>query len=155
MRKTITFIACLAVCALAAFIGTLATIPSVPHWYANLHKPAFNPPNWVFGPAWTILYFMMAVALYLFITKPSAGSKTGGYIFFFSQLIMNSGWSVTFFGRHEVFNAFLLIIALLVFILLTILFFSRISKVSAWLLVPYIAWVTFAAFLNFYIWQLN
>lgn len=155
MNKVFLFISCILLCAAAALAGTLATIPQIPVWYAGLVKPGFNPPNWAFGPAWTLLYIMMAIALYLFILKPGKLSKAGGYIFFFSQLIMNAGWSVVFFGRHEIYQAFLLIIVLWFFILLTILFFYRINPVSAYLLIPYICWVTFAAFLNFYIWQLN
>lgn len=155
MRKIITFIACLLITASAGLIGRLATTSQIPHWYADLHKPSFNPPNWVFGPAWGILYIMMATALYLVIVKPVSISKFGAYSVFFIQLILNSAWSVIFFGLHHVFVAFLVIMVLWFFILLCILVFSRISKTAAYLMIPYIAWVTFAAFLNFYIWQLN
>ena len=97
----------------------------------------------------------MATALYLVIIKPVSISKVGAYIIFFTQLILNSAWSVVFFGLHHVYEAFIVIMVLWFFILLSILIFSRISKTAAYLLIPYIAWVTFAAFLNFYIWQLN
>lgn len=155
MKKIITLIACILICASAGVIGRLATTSQIPHWYADLHKPSFNPPNWVFGPAWGILYIMMAVALYLVIIKPTGVSKVGAYLVFFIQLILNSAWSVVFFGMHHVYEAFIVIMVLWFFILLSILLFNRISKTAALLLIPYIAWVTFAAFLNFYIWQLN
>ncbi len=141
---------------LAGFIGSLFTSPSIPTWYAILTKPTFNPPNWLFAPVWVSLYFLMAVSAYLVWNRSL--EKTGvkiALIFYAIQLVLNSFWSIIFFGLRQPFYAFLEIIILWLFIFLTILSFWKISKPAALLLLPYISWVTFAALLNFSLWQLN
>ncbi len=137
-------------------IGSLATFSQINSWYATLVKPSFNPPNWIFGPVWTILYALMGIALYLVWLKglkKSEGRLALGA--FALQLILNVKWSFLFFGLHWPLVAFVEIVLLWLAIVLTIRTFSIISKPAAWFLVPYLLWVSFAAALNFAIWYLN
>jgi len=140
----------------AGIVGSFFTIPSVPAWYATLSKPSFNPPAWVFGPVWTTLFVLMGIAAFL-IWKKGFNQKGVGIALgiFLGQLILNTLWSVLFFGRHNPGAAFLEIIFLWFAILITIIAFFKISKPAASLLVPYILWVSFAAYLNYSIWMLN
>lgn len=140
----------------AAFIGSLFTMPAIPIWYATLPKPAFTPPSWLFGPVWTILFLMMAAAVYLVWKKGSRhrGVRVALYVFI-AQLILNVSWSIIFFGFHNTGFALFEIIILWMTILMTIAAFRRVSKPAAWLLVPYIAWVTFAVILNAAIWDIS
>jgi translocator protein len=143
-------------------IGSLFTVPSIPNWYVNLSKPTFNPPAWIFAPVWTILFIMMGVAAFLIW---SAHDKTSerqekmaaklALVIFIVQLALNAFWSIIFFGMHNPGGALVEIVFLWLAILATIIAFFKISKPAAWLLVPYILWVSFASFLNFSIWQLN
>lgn len=151
MKKTFKLVVSLLICQLAGFIGSLFTAPAIDSWYAGLVKPSFNPPNWLFAPVWTALFFLMGYALYLIWEK---GALKPMLIFFF-QLVLNVAWSFLFFYLHLPFYAFLEIILLWLAILLTILFFARTSRPAAFLLLPYLLWVGFAAFLNFSIWRLN
>ena len=121
-------------------------------WYSQLSKPLFNPPNWVFAPMWTLLYILMGIALYLAI-KNNAGKKA--MILFGLQLILNTLWTILFFGMQNPLLAFIEIILLWILILLTIIEFYKKSKVAAYLLIPYILWVGFATILNFAIFYLN
>jgi tryptophan-rich sensory protein len=140
---------------LAGIIGSLFTITSSNSWYANLIKPSFNPPNWIFGPVWTLLYLLMGVSLYLiWVSKNSRNRKIGLYLFF-TQLVLNSLWSILFFGLQNPLFAFIEIIILWLAILLTIIYFYKVNKKAAYLLIPYILWVTFATILNFSIFILN
>lgn len=132
----------------AGGIGSLATVPNIPTWYANLDKPAFQPPNWVFGPVWSTLYLLMGIALWLVWTAKTKDSKKRAYILFGAQLVLNALWSLVFFGLHWTWLAVVVIVALWIVIALTIREFAKFSKPAAWLLVPYIAWVTFASVLN-------
>jgi tryptophan-rich sensory protein len=145
----------IAVCFLAAAIGGVATTSSVNGWYAQINKPSWNPPDWIFGPVWTILYLMMGASAWL-VWKQSDFSKARLALGFFAiQLALNITWSVLFFGLRQPGWAFVEIIALWVSIALTIVLFYKHSKLAAGLLVPYLLWVTFAAGLNFAIWSLN
>jgi len=150
----VLFVAALLLCQVAGGIGALATMPSIPGWYAALHKPAFNPPNWIFGPVWTVLYIMMGVALFLVARRGFRKFASALRVFLF-QLVLNSLWSVVFFGMHRPGAAFAVILVLLAAIIWTIALFRRPSLTAAWLLVPYAAWVSFASVLNFAVWQLN
>lgn len=137
-------------------VGSYFTIPEISGWYQTINKPSWNPPNWIFGPVWTTLYVLMGIALYLVWKTPnSIGNKTIAVSLFIIQLGLNFLWSVIFFSLHQPGWAFVEIILLWIFILLTIFSFSPINKISAWLLVPYICWVSFAMILNHAIWQLN
>lgn len=141
---------------LAGFIGSFFTTPSIPGWYENLEKPFFTPPNWVFGPAWTVLYVLMGAAFFLIWREGfwKRNVRTAVY-FFFIQLILNILWSVIFFGLQSPFFAFIEIIVLWTLILITIVKFYPISEKAAYLMMPYLLWVSFATFLNFAVLLLN
>lgn len=138
------------------FSGSFFTITGTGSWYQQITKPSWNPPNWIFGPVWTTLYVLMGIALYL-VWKAERREKTKkiALLLFSTQLVFNFFWSLIFFGQHQIGWAFVEIIALFILILLTILSFAKINKTAAWLMVPYISWVSFAAILNYTIWQLN
>jgi len=144
------------VCQLAGLIGSIFTRASVSTWYVTLNKPSFTPPSWVFGPAWITLYVLMGISAFLVWSKGFNNREVKvALIFFGIQLILNAFWSAAFFGLRSPFAGLIVIAALWVFILLTILFFFRVSLTAGVLLLPYIAWVSFAAVLNFSIWRLN
>ena len=144
------------ICLLAGFMGSFFTAPSIPTWYATLKKPSFNPPDWLFAPVWTTLFFLMGISLYLVWSKglDKEGVKRAVFIFVI-QLVLNIAWSFLFFGLKSPFFAFLEIILLWLAILITIIRFYPISKTAAFLLLPYIIWVSFASILNFFIVRLN
>lgn len=144
------------VCFAAAAVGSLYTAPAIPTWYASLQKPAWNPPNWVFGPVWTLLYLMMAVAVWLvWRERGLAGAAALAIALFAIQLILNSLWSIIFFGWRRPGLALVEIFFLWAAIFATMLSFWRISNAAGWLMWPYLLWVTFAGFLNLSIWKLN
>lgn len=146
----------IALCQLAGVIGSIFTVQAIPTWYADLNKPAFSPPNWVFGPAWIGLYTLMGIALYLIWQKTTKSKFKGlGLKLFYSQLALNAVWSMLFFGLKSPVLGFVDIVFLWISIVLTIYYFAKTSRVAALLLVPYIVWVSFASVLNFFIWQLN
>ncbi len=140
-------------------IGTVAgfvTTPQIGNWYANLHKPSFNPPDWLFGPTWTLLYIMMAIAAYLVWEKRSKSTAyVSACIIYFIQLLFNFLWSIIFFELHQILGALIIIGLLFISIMMNIVAFKRINKAAAWLLAPYLLWVTFAGILNFNIYILN
>ena len=140
-------------------VGSLAgyfTASSVTGWYTTLVKPSFNPPNWLFAPVWTSLYIMMGIALFLVWNSGAAEDvKRTAVTLFIVQLVLNFLWSFVFFYAQQPGWALDNIILMWIFIFLTILWFGKISSLSAWLLVPYICWVSFATVLNFAIWKLN
>lgn len=141
---------------LAGLAGSVFTVSSVSTWYAELVKPAFNPPAWLFAPVWTILFALMGIALFLIWRKGFKGRDAKISIcIFIGQMTLNIFWSAIFFGLHNPAAAFIEIIALWLLILATIIMFAKISKPAAWLLVPYILWVSFAGYLNYSIWTLN
>jgi tryptophan-rich sensory protein len=143
------------ICFAAAGIGSLVTTPQIPGWYADLAKPAWKPPNWIFGPVWSCLYLMMAVAAWLvWQQRGFAGAKLPLTLFAI-QLALNSLWSVLFFGLQNPGRAVAEIVLLWMAILATLIAFWKRSKSAGGLLVPYLAWVSFAAALNVAIWQMN
>ena len=141
---------------LVGAVAGLFTSSGVNGWYAVANKPWFNPPNWIFAPVWTLLYILMGIAFFL-VWKASADKnvKQTAMILFSIQLILNFFWSFIFFKLQQPGWAFAEIILMWVMILLTILWFGKISAMAAWLLVPYICWVSFASVLNYSIWKLN
>lgn len=153
--KLIKLFSSIAVSLAAGGIGSLATIPNIPSWYAALDKPWFNPPNWIFGPVWTTLYILMGVSLYLVWVTPSKRRKQAAYILFGAQLFLNTLWSIVFFGLHAPFVAIGIILMLLISLIVTMRLFWDLSKLAALLLVPYVAWVSFASCLNIAIAVLN
>jgi len=144
------------VCLFAGLIGSFFTIDSIATWYTTLQKPGFNPPNWVFGPVWTTLYTLMGISAYLVWMKGWDKKEVRVALWvFILQLVLNTMWSIIFFGAKELFSAFVEIVFLWLAIVFTIFLFNRISRNAALLMVPYLLWVSFAAFLNYSIWQLN
>lgn len=139
----------------AASIGSLATFGPVKTWYPGLAKPPFNPPSWIFGPVWTLLYLMMALALALVLVSRKKKNKNGAVALFAAQLVFNSLWSVVFFGLRLLWPAFAVIVVLWFLILITALLFFRINRAASYLLLPYLAWVSFASVLNFSVATLN
>jgi len=141
---------------LIGFLSGFATQSSVTDWYLTLNKPSFNPPNSIFAPVWTVLYVMMGVAAGLVWSKGfhHVWVKTALYHFGF-QLLFNALWSIVFFGFKNPLWGLFVIIILLVFILFTIKWFRVVHKTAAYLLIPYLIWVCFAAILNYKIWELN
>ncbi len=162
MKNFFRLVIAVAVSELAGFIGAIFTTPAIPGWYANLAKPALNPPSWVFGPVWTTLYALMGIAAFLVwssYAKASDGQEKEtikiSFFIFGGQLVLNTFWSIIFFGLQNPGAALVEIIALWLAIVATIISFAKISKPAAWLLVPYILWVSFAVYLNYSIWHLN
>ena len=169
----------LAIPQIAGWIGSIFTISAIAPWYSTLTKSSLTPPSWVFGPVWTILFILMGVALFIVWKKGwrvqnqlldergkswnpwtkrfwSGDWQKGNIIAIFSiQLAFNVLWSIIFFGLHQPGLAFFEIIALWLSILYTIINFYRVSKTAAWILLPYIIWVSFAAYLNLVIWIWN
>lgn len=144
------------VCELAGIIGTLFTSSEIPTWYAGLVKPALNPPSWIFGPVWTILYILMGIAVFLVWKKGFSRPDVKKAVKVFAlQLILNATWSIVFFGLHSPLWAFVIVVAMWLAIIWTMVVFYKISKPAMWLLVPYIVWVTFASYLNYSIVVLN
>jgi len=160
-KDLLQLILSLIICQLAGFVGSLFTTPSLPVWYASLNKPSFNPPNGVFAPVWTTLFFLMGLSLYFLWRKRATGASANAagakfaLIFFCAQLALNVFWSILFFGLHAPLAAFVEIIFLWAAILITILRSLKVSRLAAYLLLPYILWVSFAAVLNFFLWKLN
>lgn len=117
-------------------------------WYQNLIKPPFTPPDWVFAPAWIVLYITIFAALLIYIIKKTTKDKSYGYIFFFLQILLNILWPPTFFISQNMLLALLIIILLDIFTFITICKFYNISKPAAILLIPYLLWIIFATYLN-------
>ncbi len=124
-------------------------------WYAGLHKPQWNPPGWIFGPVWTALYTMMAVAAWLVWKRGGWAAQRRPLTLFLVQLSLNAAWTPLFFGWHQPGLAFAEIVLLWLAIAATLVAFRPVSRAAAWLLAPYLAWVSFAAVLNFTLWRLN
>lgn len=155
MRQFIWLVGFILLCFAAAGIGGAFTSSSVDGWYRTIQKPDWNPPNWVFGPVWTALYLMMAVAAWL-VWRSAPWARTWGALSLFAvQLALNVIWSGVFFGLRSPGLAFGTIVALWLAIAATIVGFWGRSSAAAALMLPYLAWTTFAAALNFAIWRLN
>jgi len=140
----------------AGIIGSVFTVSVIPAWYATLAKPTLNPPSWIFSPVWTILYLLMGIAAFLVWREglEKKNVKRALWIFII-QLVLNALWSIIFFGFHNLGGAFIEIIFMWLAIAWTMFVFSKISRPAMYLLLPYIAWVSFATYLNYAIWMLN
>jgi len=141
---------------LSGFVGSFATFSQIETWYAGINKPSFNPPNWIFGPVWTTLYFLMVLSSYLIYTS----KKKRKYVekdlnIFYAQLFLNSLWSVLFFGFQQLLLASIEIIILNASILWMILEFKKVNKKAAYLQIPYFLWACFATILTLSIYALN
>lgn len=158
MTKPLKFVISIVASFAAGGIGSLATTPNIPTWYAGLEKPFFNPPNWVFGPVWTLLYILIGISFYMVwaAPKPSArAKKSSATVWFAAQLMLNALWSLVFFGMHAPLAGVAVILLLLGSIIAMMRSFWPISKPASYLLIPYIAWVSFASMLNISIAVLN
>ncbi len=144
-------IICLGLPQLAGLVGSIFTISAIPVWYAGLQRPTFSPPNWIFGPAWILLYILMGISVYLIWQK---GEKQALWLFWI-HLFFNATWSIIFFGLQSPFWALLNIIIIWLFIITLMIKFWKINKWATYLLVPYFLWVSFASILNYFIWYLN
>lgn len=143
-------------CELAGVLGSAFSFSAIPTWYVTLVKPPLNPPTWIFGPVWTTLYALMGTGAFLIWQQRSQKKEVKiALTLFISQLIVNTAWSIIFFGARSPGYALVDILLLWVLILCTIISFYRISKRAAWLLFPYILWVSFALYLNLSIFLLN
>ncbi len=157
MNKSVKISISVAVCVLVGFLSGFATQSSVTTWFLTLEKPFFNPPSWLFGPVWTLLYIMMGIAFGLVWSsdfKDKKALKTA-MIVFGIQLVLNALWSILFFGLQNPLLAMIEILLLWLFIFETIKLFKPINAIASLLLYPYLAWVSFATILNCSIWWLN
>ena len=152
LRRWLALGCLMMVCFVAAAMGGLF-MPA--EWYATLKKPSWNPPGWIFGPVWTALYTMMAVAAWLVWQRGGFAAQRRPLGLFLVQLTLNAAWTPLFFGLHRPGLAFAEIVCLWLAIAATMVAFSPLSRAAAWLLAPYLAWVSFAAALNFALWRLN
>ena len=155
IKKVMVFALSIAVSFAAGAIGSLATIPNIPSWYAALEKPVLNPPNWVFGSVWSMLYTFIGISLALIILESGRRAKKKAYYWFGLQLVLNALWSLAFFGLHLTWLGVVVIIGLIASIVLTIREFYGINKYASWLLMPYLAWVCFATYLTIGVAVLN
>lgn len=136
-------IASIALPLIVGVIGALFTAPEIPTWYASLEKPFFNPPNWIFGPVWTLLYIAQGIAFYLVVSSKSK-RVSRAVVLFLVQLVLNLLWSIVFFGLHQPILALYEIMLLWLTLIVTCYEFFKHSKVAGQLMIPYIAWVSFA-----------
>lgn len=145
-----------AICFSAAAVGAHVTRPEIGGWYATLNKPLWNPPNWVFGPMWSMLYLLMGIAAWLVWRERGFAAEAALPLgLFAAQLALNVLWSIIFFGMHRIRLAFVEITLLCVAIGATLSVFAGVNRLAAWLLLPYLLWVMFASLLNYTIWKLN
>lgn len=154
-RRVLGLMVFVFLCFGVAALGSIATAPNIPNWYAGLVKPSWTPPNWIFGPVWSALYFCMAVAAWLVWQRGGLLRARAPLILFGVQLGLNLLWSWIFFGLKMPGVAFLEVVLLWAAIAATILAFWQRSTTAAILMTPYLIWVTFAGALNSAIWRLN
>ena len=154
-RQAIGLVVSMVICFGAAGLGSLFTRPSIENWYLALHKPPWTPPNWVFGPVWTVLYLGMAIAAWLVWRKAGVSGGKLALTLFAIQLVLNVCWSAIFFAAHMPGYAFAEIVLLWLLILATVGAFWSVSRAAGWMMVPYLIWVAFAGVLNYAIWRLN
>ncbi len=141
---------------IAGLVGGFFTASSVAVWYAGLIKPSFSPPNWVFGPVWIILYFLMGVSAYFIWQKIEQNKVAISALWlFWIHLFFNASWSIVFFGMQNPGLAFVNLIIIWIMIVVLMIKFWKINRCSTYLLIPYFLWVSFAGILNYFIWFLN
>lgn len=155
MNKLLKLLLSIILCEGVGILGSIFTIPSITLWYSHLNKPVFNPPNWIFGPVWTILYLLIGVSFYLILEKKLKKEKNIVLFVFFLQLFLNFIWSIIFFGLHLPITAFIEIFFLWGSIIWLVINLYKFSKFASLILVPYLCWVSFAAILNLTVAILN
>jgi len=153
--KFLKLLTIIIICQLAGIIGSFFTIPAIEGWYASLQKPFFTPPRWLFGPAWTTLYFLMGLSFYIISERINFQENKKAFILFALQLLLNSLWSIIFFGLKLPGAAFAELVVLWILILLMTIEFFKIEAKAGWLILPYLLWVSFAGILNLSITLLN
>lgn len=146
-----SFVLCFAV----AGIGGAWSTGEVSGWYRTLRRPAIAPPDWVFAPAWTLLYALMSIALWRVWLAPPSSTRSWALAIFAVQLTLNLTWSWIFFRQHAIGAALAEVVGLWIAIATSVVLFARVAPAAAWLMVPYLAWVTFATALNAAFWRLN
>lgn len=139
----------IAICEGAGLIGSVFTFSAIPNWYITLNKPTFSPPNFLFGPVWTTLYFLMGISLYLIWEKKNSLKL------FWIHLFFNASWSIAFFGLRNPLLGLINILILWILIIMVLYKFWKINKTAGLLLLPYLVWVSFATYLNYSIWIIN
>ncbi len=155
MKKLILKIAISSIICLSLGAGSgISIVDDIKNWYPFILKPDWNPPNWIFGPVWTLLYLMMGISVGL-VWHNSKQNKNKALGLFILQFILNMAWSAIFFNHHLIGWAFVEIMLMLLAILFTIISFYKIEKLAAYLLIPYLCWVSFASVLNGTVWYLN
>jgi tryptophan-rich sensory protein len=150
--------AAIAICVVfaASFIGNAATMPNIPTWYAEIQKPWFTPPNWLFGPVWTLLFTALIVAFYRILrVDPQTPGRRRAIIIFVVQIAFNALWSIAFFGMRSPGLGLVVIVFLWSSILANMIAFRRLDRLSSWAFPPYLAWVSFAGALNLAIYMMN
>ena len=155
MKNLFRLIISIIICQSAGIIGSFFTVSSIGGWYQTLNKPVFNPPGYVFGPVWITLYLLMGISLYLVWNKKGSAGIKIPLIIFFAQLFFNTIWSILFFGLESPVLALIDIKILLILIIITMFSFYKVSKPAAFLMIPYLLWVSFATVLNYYIVVMN
>lgn len=161
-RSALSLVGWIALCLAAGALGSLVTLPKIPTWYASLAKPWWCPPNWLFGPVWIALYVLMGIAAWMVssawtgrVAYISGRDARTGLWWFAVQLALNAAWPFLFFGLERPDAALAEIVLLWLALAATIVSFRSVQPVAAWLLVPYLVWISFAAGLNLTIWRLN
>ena len=152
-NKFLTFILFLTITFSASLIGGLSTFTFKEPWYSLLNKPVFNPPDWIFAPVWTMLYLLMATAIWLIWTSTKKTKKIF-YVYFF-HLFINATWSVIFFSFHQIFLALINIVLIIFFIIWLMKLYLPVNKLSVYLMIPYLAWCCYAFILNLNLYLLN
>lgn len=156
MPKYLKLIGLILLCELVGIVGSVYTISAIPTWYLGLNKPFFSPPNYLFGPVWTTLYALMGISIFRILELKEKNKKVNEAAnLFWIQLFLNGIWTPIFFGSRQLLLALIIIMFMWLYILKTIKAFAKIDKLSAYILYPYLAWVSFATILNFSIWFLN
>ena len=149
LKSVVRLALSVAICLGVGIMGSLVTRPEIPTWYADIIKPSWTPPSLVFPIAWTALYILMAVSLWrLWENEPRSAARSNAIVWFLAQLVLNAAWSPIFFSWHGTKTALVIIVALLLAIGMTIIFASRVDRVAAYLLIPYLAWVAYATTIN-------
>lgn len=150
------FIILLAINVAIGVVASFFTRPEIAGWYATLQKPAYNPPTWLFAPVWSILYVLIAYAAYrVWRHRNESAAFTAATLIYIIQLALNFAYPVAFFGMHKVFWALIVILVLLIGIIINMIWFGKFSRTGAWLMLPYLLWVSFASVLNLNIYLLN
>lgn len=155
MKYYLTLVLCILLPLLVGSFGGIATASNIPNWFMYLNKPWFNPPSYLFGPVWTVLYILLGISFFMILQAPKSSNKQKAVLVFSIQLFLNFIWSFIFFKFHLLGIAAIEICLMWISIVIMILAFHKINKIAAFLQFPYLLWVSFATVLNISIWYLN